>query len=144
MSQRKKKVVCFFLTIVVVTILTVAVRIVSDGMYLLGLPNPEDVQSVGISYSGMTEETKELSSPDDIKLAVNLTGFLKYDLFEPTDAAEEPLVTITYYLGDGTNKVIAANRTTVWWKGKAHTVKDKETFVTLTKALFFLREAQSE
>lgn len=93
-----------------------------------------------ISYPIVTDEIKEVSSQEDIELSLKLTGFLKYDLFENADCSEDPLITITYHLKDGTDKVIAANNTTVWWNEKTYAIKDKEMFINLTEGIFFLED----
>jgi hypothetical protein len=139
-----KKVVKFLsrllIEIIVVTLLVVGIRIFTGGMYLFGLPDLKDVQTVSISYSSVTDEIKEVSSQEDIELSLKLTGFLKYDLFEKADCSEDPLITITYHLKDGTDKVIAANNTTVWWNEKTYAIKDKEMFINLTEGIFFLED----
>ena len=139
-----KKVVKFLarllIEIIVVTLLVVGIRIFTDGMYLFVLSDLQDVQTVSISYPIVTDEIKEISSQEDIELSLKLTGFLKYDLFENADCREDPLITITYHLKDGTDKAIAANNTTVWWNEKAYAIKDKEMFINLTEGIFFLED----
>ncbi|MDO4296808.1 MAG: hypothetical protein Q4D90_11715, partial [bacterium] len=119
----------FLIEVVVVIILLVGIRIFTDGMYLLGLPDLKDIQSVNISYPSVTDDVKEISNHEDIELALKLTGFLKYDLFGEANTEEEPAITITYFLKDGTNKTISANDTTVWWNNKIYEIKDKEMFI---------------
>lgn len=74
-----KKVVKFLarllIEIIVVTLLVVGIRIFTGGMYLFGLPDLKDVQTVSISYPIMTDEIKEVSSQEDIELSLKLTGF---------------------------------------------------------------------
>ena len=112
--------------------------------YLWGLPRINDIQSVNITYPSVTDDVKEISSSEDIELALKLTGFLKYDLFGEVNSEEEPAITITYFLKDGTSKTISANNTTVWWNNKIHVIKDKEMFVNLTEGIFFLEDLQTK
>ncbi len=123
--------------IIAVTVLVVVISIFTDGMYLFGLPNLDDIRSVDISCSTVTADVKQVSSREDMELVLKLTGFLKYDLFKTADSEEEPLIAITYHLQDGTDKTISANDTTVWWNNKAYVIKDKELFVNLTEGIFF-------
>ena len=132
----------FLAEIIIAAAIIVGIKILTDGMYLLGLPDLKNIQTVSISYPNVTDEIKEATSKDDIELALKLTGFLKYDLFEKADGAEEPLVTITYHLKDGTDQTISANKTTVWWNGTCRVLKDKEMFINLTEGIFFLEDLQ--
>ena len=99
---------------------------------------------INITYPSVTDGVKEISSSEDIELALKLTGFLKYDLFGEVNSEEEPAITITYFLKDGTSKTISANNTTVWWNNKIHVIKDKEMFVNLTEGIFFLEDLQTK
>ncbi|MDO5551198.1 MAG: hypothetical protein Q4F76_08500, partial [Lachnospiraceae bacterium] len=134
----------FLIEVTATTILIVGIKICISGMTLLGLPDLNDIQSVCISYPSITDEMKEISNHEDVELALKLTGFLKYDLFEKAESREEPLITIIYYLKDGTNKTVSANNSTVWWNGKSHVIKDKEMFVNLTEGIFFLKDLQTK
>ena len=138
MKKVVKSIIRLLIEIVAVTALIIGVRILTDGMYLFGLPDLKEVQSVSILYPSVAEEAKEISSDEDIETALKLTGFLKYDIFQKADDSAEPLIMITYYLKDGTNKAISANDTTVWWNGKAYAIKDQEMFINLTEGIFFL------
>ncbi len=59
----------------------ILINIFTNGMYLWGLPRINDIQSVNITYPSVTDDVKEISSSEDIELALKLTGFLKYDLW---------------------------------------------------------------
>ena len=130
--------------VIVMTVLIVGINIFMNGMYLWGLPRIKDIQSVNITYPSVTDDVKEISSREDIELALKLTGFLKYDLFWEVNSEEEPAITITYFLKDGTSKTISANNTTVWWNNKIHVIKDKEMFINLTEGIFFLEDLQTK
>ena len=144
MNKIVKSLIRFLIEVIVIIVLIVGIRIFTDGMYLLGLPNLDDIQSVNISYPSVTDDVKEISSYEDIELALKLTGFLKYDLFKKANIEEEPLITITYFFKDGTDKTISANNTTVWWNNKTYTIKDKEMFINLTEGIFFLEDLQTK
>lgn len=144
MNKIVKGLIRFLIEVVVITVLIVGISIFTDGMYLLGLPDLNDIQSVNISYPSVTDGVKEISSREDIELALKLTGFLKYDLFGEVNSEEEPAIIITYFLKDGTSKTISANNTTVWWNNKIHVIKDKEVFINLTEGIFFLEDLQTK
>ena len=139
-----KGLIRFLIEVVVITVLIIGIRVFTDGMYLWGLPKLNDIQSVSISYPSVTDDVKEISSHEDVELALKLTGFLKYDLFGEVNSEEEPAITITYFLKDGTSKTISANNTTVWWNNKIHLIKDKEMFIKLTEGIFFLEDSQTK
>lgn len=145
MKKAIKWFIRLLLEVVVVTFLLVGLRIFfTDGMWLLEIPNLNDVQSVSITYPSVTDEVKEISNNEDIELALKLTAFLKYDLFEQPNNEEEPLITIIYHLKDGTDKIISANNNVVWWNKKSYSIKDKKTFINLTEGIFFLEYVQEK
>jgi len=115
-------------------------EVLTKGMYLIGIPQIEDVCKVTISYPEAAEEAKEFSDEEHIELAVKLTGFLRYSLFEDADDQDAPMMTITYLLEDGESISVSASRSTVWWRGKAHAIKDQEMFINLAEGIFFLEE----
>ncbi len=139
-----KEVVRFLITTFVITLLIIGISIFTKGMYLIGVPDIDDVQKVTISYPEVTSETKEFSDEKQMELAVKLTGFLKYSLTEKVKDQTSPMITITYFLDNGQSLSVSANRDTVWWKGKAHAIKDKEIFINLAEGIFFLEEIQAE
>ena len=143
MNKIFKCLIRFLIEVIVMTVLIVGINIFMNGMYLWGLPRINDIQSVNITYPSVTDDVKEISSREDIELALKLTGFLKYDLFGEVNS-EEPAITITYFLKDGTSKTISANNTTVWWNNKIHVIKDKEMFINLTEGIFFLEDLQTK
>ena len=144
MNKIIKYLIRFLLEVIIATFLMIGVKILIDGMWLLGLPDLNDIQSVSISYPNLTDEVKEVSNNNDIELALKLTGFLKYDLFEQTDNEEEPIITITYHLRNGLDKTISANNNTVWWNGKVYSIKDKEIFINLAEGIFFPDDLQTK
>ncbi|MBC5757762.1 hypothetical protein H8Z80_14720 [Blautia sp. BX19] len=144
MNKIFKCLIRFLIEVIVMTVLIVGINIFTNGMYLWGLPRINDIQSVNITYPSITDDVKKISSREDIELALKLTGFLKYDLFEKVNSEEEPTITITYFLKDGTSKTISANNTTVWWNNRIHVIKDKEMFINLTEGIFFLEDLQTK
>lgn len=113
MKKNAKSLLRLFGIIALVTLLTVSIQLFTQGMWLWGLPSFDEVQSVRIAYPSVTDTVKEVSEPEDMELALKLTGFLKYDLFEKADTNDEPLISITYHRTDGTEQTVSANRTTV-------------------------------
>ena len=144
MNKISKSLIRFLIRVAVVTVLLVGINIFKNGMYLWGLPRINDIQSVNITYPSVTDDVKEISSREDIGLALKLTGFLKFDLFGEVNREEKPAITITYFLKDGTSKTISANNTTVWWNNKIHVIKDKEMFINLTEGIFFQEDLQTK
>ena len=84
-----KGLIRFLIEVIVMTVLIVGINIFTNGMYLWGLPRINDIQSVNITYPSVTDDVKEISSREDIELALKLTGFLKYDLFGEVNSEEE-------------------------------------------------------
>lgn len=82
MNKIFKGLIRFLIEVIVMTVLIVGINIFTNGMYLWGLPRINDIQSVNITYPSVTGDVKEISSSENIELALKLTGFLKYDLSE--------------------------------------------------------------
>ena len=142
-KQAVKTVVRFLIRILLITMLIMGISVALNGMYLIGVPAIDEVQSVTISYPDVTDAVKTISDREQIELAVKLTGFLKYSLFEKATDTQSPMITMTYLLENGDRISISANRETVWWKGKAHPIKEQGMFINLTEGIFFLKEVQS-
>ena len=130
----------YLITVLASAALIMAFNIFLDGMYLIGAPDAGDVEKVTVSYPEVSGTPKEFSDEENIKLAVQLTGFLRYSLFEKAPEGDAPLMTVTYFLKDGTAVEISASRDTVGWKGKARAIKEKEMFINLAEGIFFLDE----
>lgn len=137
MNKILKGIARLVIPVTITTLLVIGARILFNGMWLLGLPAPDELQSVTILSSDEVDEKKKLSAADDMEIALKLTGFLKYDIFGKADTSGEPLIIITYHLKNGTDKTVSANNTTVWWNGKAYPIKEKELFINLTRGIFF-------
>lgn len=144
MIQKKnnylKSIIHFLIQAGVMVALLVGVSIFHRGMYLIGVPKAEKVQYVTVSYPEVTDEEKKITDREQIRLAVQLTGFLRYSLLEEADSGESPMITITYYQENQPAITVSANRNTVWWKGKSHVIKDPDMFVNLTEGIFFLED----
>lgn len=140
MNKYIKGTLNFLLQILVSTVLVVCINIGMNGMYLIGIPQIGNVEKVTISYPEATDGMKEISDEEHLELAVKLSGFLRYSLFQEADVDKSPLITITYYTCDGRTVSVSANRETVWWKGKAHALKDDEIFINMTEGIFFLED----
>ena len=121
----------------VVAAALIALSILLDGMYLLGLPAQGQVRSVSVFCPEAAAQAKEVSSPQEIELALQVTGFLKYDLFAQASEEQPPAGAIMYHLRDGSDATLAANNTTVWWNGKARSLKKEDMFVNVTQGIFF-------
>ena len=89
----------------------VAVSILMNGMYLLGIPDPEDVRSIVAEYPGVTDEKKEFTDREHVEQAVKLTGFLRYALFGEPVSGGSSMITITYVLDDGRTVSVSALHT---------------------------------
>ncbi len=130
-----KRCVPILLTIVIVLVITV----LWQGVRPFGAPSVEDVERATVAYPAVTDEIKEPTG-ERLKTAVNLMGCLRYDLLKGAEEGDEPLITITYFTKDGKEATVAASRKTVWWKGRAHALKEEDLFVNLAEGLFFLED----
>lgn len=127
--------------ILVSMIFVLIVSVCIDGLWLFGIPDAEDVQSVQVTNLRYSTEPKTFSDAENIQLAVQLSGFLKYKLFSDVQSDSEPIVTITYHLSNGSSQSLSANEDTLWWKGKTRSLKQENIFLKLSEGIFFYEEA---
>ena len=96
MVQKKnnylKSIIRFLIQIGVVAALLMGFSIFHGGMYLIGVPKAEKVQYVTVSYPEVTDGEKKITDWEQIRLAVQLTGFLRYSLLEEADRGEYGVV----------------------------------------------------
>ncbi len=144
MSKRRKEVLRSLEAFAVMVAMIIAGYILIDGMYLMGIPKADRVDHVLVAYPTVSEEVKEISDEELIRQAVQLSGFLKYSLFETADEQAEPLMSMTYVLTDGDELTVSVNRSTVWWKGKAYALKEPEMFINLAEGIFFSEELREQ
>ncbi len=126
------------MTITIYTLFYFVLHILTEGMWLWGVPDEKEVESVSISYPSLTETVRTFDDDKNKELALNLTNFLKYVPLKKADTSEAPLITISYFTYDEETYTVSANNETVWWKDKAYTLKDDETFINLAEGIFFL------
>lgn len=126
-------------------ILTSVLFFCTKGIPLFGLPSDEDIASVTVTNYGLGGITYTITDPEEIHLARNMANFLCYIPFSQSTAAAsgENTISFTYHCKDGSSVTVAANRTTVFYRGKAHTLKGDNgpTFVNVAEGLFFLKDA---
>lgn len=123
-------------TVLLSTALILGIQLLTHGMYLIGIPSVEDVQKVVVVYTDAPDAPQTYSDAQSLELAVSLSGFLKYALFQESHEPNPPQVTLTYFLKDGQSLSVAANQEIVWWKGKAHMLKEPGAFLKLTQGIF--------
>ncbi len=119
--------------IIVSCILNAAIWILFHGIPLIGLPKKEDVKSVTIIYN--ETQKREITDNETIELLIKSANLLNYQLWGQTEGS--PIIDIIYHLKDGNDIKIRANNNTMWWHGKSHVIKEKDTFINIIQGLFF-------
>ena len=122
------------------TLLTVALSVlIASGVWLgfygvplLGRPKAEDVQSV--TLVSLDSDSITVTDAENVELLVKAANLLNYKLGTPDTT--DPELTVTYTLKNGESRVLSANATTMWWKGKAHPLKQPEVFCNIVEGLF--------
>lgn len=131
-----RKLGAYIFRIVITTVIVFGGYIFMNGMFLIGIPKAENLQSVKIEYFEPNHEIKEITDSSKLELAVKITGFLNYSVFEKAEEPFEPKVTITYLLNDRTEISVAADNNTVLWKGKLHKIKQPDIFINISETIF--------
>ncbi len=106
------------------------------GIPLIGLPKVEEVQSVTIICED--GESQAVADAEDVDLMVTAANMLNYHFGIPEE--EPSKLTVIYHLRNSGSIVVQAGETTVWWKGKAHPLKQKRVFYNVVQGLFFNEE----
>ncbi|MCH5343069.1 MAG: hypothetical protein J1E64_03445 [Acetatifactor sp.] len=134
----------YLFIVILATTLTVIIDFAWQGIPLFGLPDKEHIVQVEITDHKLGV-TKTLTDTEDIELARGCAGWLEYRLGEVAD--EDPVITVVYTDDKGRTYEVSANETAVIYKGKAHLLKDDESFVKIVEGIFFLgkiMDAQNE
>ncbi len=140
MKQNRKKTFSWpqtLQTVVLSVLISAGVWIGFYGVPLLGLPKAEDVESVKLVSPDSDPVT--VTDAENVELLVKAAHLLNYKFGAPDSAdPEQPeSYTLRYNLKNGEVRVLSANRTTVWWKGKAHLLKEPDVFYNVLEGLFF-------
>jgi hypothetical protein len=134
----------FLIRYLLPALLSVLTAVVLDfaffGVPLFGMPEPEDVAYVEIIHERLAAEPRRVTG-EDIELAVNLAGFLKFTLGE---AKQEPRIEMIYHLKDGGTVSLAGGEQSVLWKGRTLALKEDNLFVNLAEGIFFLDAVMEE
>ena len=120
------------LTVVLSVLIASAVWISRYGVPLLGLPKAEDVQSV--TLVSLDSGSVTVTDTENVELLVKAANLLNYKLGAPDTT--DPELTVTYTLKNGEVRVLSASRTTMWWKGRAHPLRQPEVFCNIVDGLF--------
>lgn len=131
-----RKLGAYIFRIVITTVIVFGGYIFMNGMFLIGIPKAENLQAVKIEYFEPNYEIKEITDSSKLELAVKITGFLNYSVFEKAEEPFEPKVTITYLLNDRTEISVAADNNTVLRKGKLHKIKQPDIFINISETIF--------
>ena len=120
------------LTVVLSVLIASAVWIGRYGVPLLGRPKAEDVQSV--TLVSLDSGSVTVTDTENVELLVKAANLLNYKLGAPDTT--DPELTVTYTLKNGEVRVLSASRTTMWWKGRAHPLRQPEVFCNIVDGLF--------
>ena len=118
-------------SLLICSVITVIAGVWMNGVPLTGVPKAETVEAVTILCG---EQRVELTDPEEIALMVNAANLLNY---KPFSAAEDtPALSVTYRQMDGAELTLEASGASVWWKGKAHALHEREIFVDIVSTLY--------
>lgn len=124
-------------SVLIVCALNVLGEILIHGVPLMRFPKAEEVSAVTIVW--IREEgsvaRRDIAGAEDVELAVNAAGFLRYRMFG--EGKGSPEVSLTCHLKDGSEVHVKASHTTVWWGGRAYALREKDIFVNIIQGVFF-------
>lgn len=117
------------------------IYILTQGLPLSGTPKPENVESITVTHGETDGESTDYSDSENIEQACKLLGFLNYVPLQEGSDYDGPDIMITFNLKDGTRLVAAANKETVWWRGKRYRLQKQEMFLNLAHGIFHLDDS---
>ena len=79
--------------VLAIVIIQFMIKVDMEGMWLIGIPKPENVTSVTIKYPSLTEDDLEITDREQIDTCVHLSGFLKYRPLIDGNAKDRPFIT---------------------------------------------------
>lgn len=136
MTEKMKK----WLAPAAVLLVLLAVYFSVKGMNLSGLPEYAEVLQVEITSVNKADEVVKLTEQDKIRQSVNAAGLLVYSFGKAPE--ETPIITIRYFLRDGTTQTLAVSQNTVSHKGKTYKLKNSSaSFVQIVETVFFEQQA---
>jgi hypothetical protein len=108
------------------------------GLPLFGLPDIKNIDYVEITDTHIGEETKKITSEQDIKNARNLAGILRYKF--KTVNNNELFIIMVFHLKDGKTAKLSVGEKTVLWNDKIYSIKDTDFFIKAIEGLYFMGE----
>lgn len=126
-----------------VLLVLMAVYFSVKGLNLSGLPEYAEIVQVEITSANRPGETVTLTQQDKIRQSVNAAGLLVYRFGKAPE--QPPIITMQYYLRDGTSQTVAVSENTVSYKGRTHKLKSSaENFVHIVETVFFNEAASAQ
>ena len=134
-----KKAMRITLLCVLLLCISIVMHLLFGGIPLSGTPKAENIDRVIVVHSDYPDDVKEYTDEFYIELADALLGYLDYAPLKGV-SDEIPIIQITYIMDDGTEIVVKANDTTVWWNGNTRAIQDEGMFVKMCTATFYLQQ----
>lgn len=124
-------------SVLIVCALSILGEVLIHGLPLIGFPKAADVAEVTIVWSDEEGSAvrRDVAGTEDVELAVNAAGLLRYRM--SGEGQGSPEVSLICRLKDGDEVRVEASRTAVWWKGKAHVLKEEDIFINIIQGVFF-------
>ena len=126
------------ITVVLAVLISAGVWIGFYGVPLLGLPKTEEVESAKLIW--MDEDPIVVTETEQLELLVKAANLLNYKF--GASNAETLELTVRYTLKNGEVRELSASRTTVWWKGKTHPLKNPDVFYNVIEGLFLEQKTE--
>lgn len=116
------------------TALAILISLLWQGIPLIGIPQAEHITQVEITHASIGE-TRTVYDKEKIATARSCLGFLKYRL--KAAAEESPQIMVRYWSDSGRIYEVSAGSHTVFYQGKAHSLRDSEIFINIVEGIFF-------
>lgn len=142
-KAKKKDTWSFMLMCVAMVAIMWVVGYLINGAELADKPTKKQVVSVEITNTKYTDETKVLTTEDEIKLACSAFELVRVKHKE-VEGNPQTYLTLVYNMEDGTKKVLEIAEGAATWNGETKPLMREKMMVEMMDAVFFPEYVEDE
>ena len=126
-----------FLLFAIMSIVSVGLYLVLEGIPVAGIPGKNKLVKAEIMAPRLTEEVVVVTDKEFLEYSRNIVSYLGTATREIEGEIGEPFVTIRYTDKKGNTYEVAANENVLFYEGETKRLKKTGMFVVIAEGLFF-------